>query len=491
MSSPAALDTATCERARLARDARFDGLFFTAVRSTGIYCRPVCPAPPPKPVNVSYYPSAAAAAAAGYRPCLRCRPELSPAAPRSAGQEALARALELIQSGFLQDASVAALAARVGVGARQLQRLFVAALGATPLQLHATQRLLQARQLLSETHLPVTDVALAAGFNSLRRFNDAFAAGCGMPPSAIRRMPGRTPASGAGLRLRLGYRPPLDFGLMLRFLQRRMVPGIERIDADSYQRVIGTPQRPGLLRVGADPRRGELRLHLEGVDARDVAHVVRRVRHLFDLDADLQQVHATLNADPLLARGIEQRPGLRVPGGWDGFEVAVRAVLGQQVSVAAATTLARRLVQAHGQPLPGMPDGLDRLFPEPAQLADAPLEAIGLPGTRAATLRALARACAEGRLDFSPGQRLPDFIERCVALPGIGAWTAHYIALRALGQPDAFPAGDLVLQQMLGTDGKRLGERQTEARSQAWRPWRAYAVLHLWHLSTPFSGVMP
>jgi len=493
MSFLAALDTAACERARLARDARFDGLFFTAVSSTGIYCRPVCPAPPPKPSNVHYYPSAAAAAAAGYRPCLRCRPELSPAARQPDGQEAVQRALELIQAGFLQERSVAALAARVGIGARQLQRLFVATLGAAPLQLHATQRLLQARQLLSETNLPVTDVALASGFNSLRRFNDAFAAGCGMPPGAIRRLPATRLAGtrDPGLRLRLAYRPPLDFGLMLQFLHRRMIPGIERIGPDSYQRVLGPADRPGLLQVSADPRRSELQLRLDGVEPRHIPRIVHRVRHLFDLDADLRQVHATLVTDPLLARGIAQRPGLRVPGGWDGFEVAVRAVLGQQVSVAAATTLARRLVQAHGQPLPGMPEGLDRLFPAPAHLADAPLESIGLPGTRAATLRALARACADGTLDFEAGQRLDDFIARCVALPGIGAWTAHYIALRALGQPDAFPSGDLVLQQMLGTPDKRLTERQAEARSQAWRPWRAYAVLHLWHLSAPAPGAGP
>lgn len=489
MSSTAALDTATCERARLARDARFDGSFFTAVRSTGIYCRPVCPAPPPKPSNVTYYANAATAAAAGYRPCLRCRPELSPAAQQVLEQETVRRALDLIHAGFLQDASVAALAGRVGVGARQLQRVFVAALGVTPLQLHTTQRLLQAKQLLTETRLPVTDVALAAGFNSLRRFNDAFLAGCGMPPSAIRRLPGVATRTGEGLRLRLGYRPPLDFGLMLQFLRRRMIPGIERIEEDGYARIIGPPERPALLRVHADARRSELVLQLDGVDPRQIPQVVRRVRHMFDLDADLRQVHATLQGDPLLAQGIALRPGLRVPGGWEGFEVAVRAVLGQQVSVAAATTLARRLVQAYGQVLPGMPDGLDRLFPQPARLADAPLESIGLPRTRAATLRALARACDAGELDFNAGQQLQEFVQRCVALPGIGAWTAQYIALRALGQPDAFPAGDLVLQQMLGTPEKRLTERQAEQRSQPWRPWRAYAVLHLWHLSTPFTGV--
>ncbi len=486
MAHTPALDDAACDRARRARDPRFDGVFFTAVRSTGIYCRPVCPAPPPLPRNIHYYPSAAAAAAAGYRPCLRCRPELSPAAQQASDEDTARRALDLLHAGYLQDHSVAELAAEVGLSARQLQRQCIARLGATPQQLHANRRLLLAKQLLSETRLAVTDVALAAGFNSLRRFNDAFVAGCGMPPTAIRRQQGPVQQAD-GLILRLAYRPPLDFPLMLAFLRRRSIPGIECVGESDYQRVISDGQRHCVLRVSADPRRHELRLQLPLVDPRRIPDIVRRVRRMFDLDADLGQVHAALESNLLLARGISERPGLRVPGGWDGFEIAVRAVLGQQVSVAAATTLARRLVTTYGEALPGLPEGLDRRFPAPIALLDAPLEGLGLPRTRAATLREVARACAEGRLDFRPGQRLDDFVQRCVALPGIGPWTAHYIALRALSQPDAFPAGDLVLQQVLGGTDGRLSERQTEAGSQAWRPWRAYAVLHLWHLSTPSS----
>lgn len=433
MDTALALDTAACERARLARDARFDGVFFTAVRSTGIYCRPVCPAPPPKPRNISYFPTAAAAAAAGYRPCLRCRPELAPQAQQALAGQAVQRALALIHGGFLQEHAVADLARKIGLSARQLQRLFVEHLGATPGQLHATHRLLLAKQLLTETTLPVTDVALAAGYNSLRRFNTAFLQGCGMAPSALRRQHPPLAAEDDGLVLRLAYRPPLDFARMLAFLRKRSLPGIELIGEDSYQRVLGTPERPTLLRVTADPKRPELRLQLGAVDPRLIPDIVRRVRRVFDLDADLQQVHAALAEEPLLARGIAKRPGLRVPGGWDGFEVGVRAVLGQQVSVAAA--------------------------------------------------------CASGQLDFGPGQAVEEFVARCVALPGIGPWTAHYIALRGLGQPDAFPAGDLVLQQVLGhAQGQRLSERATEARSQPWRPWRAYAVLHLWHLSGTFVG---
>jgi len=484
MTTTSQLSQATCDRARQSRDARFDGLFFTAVRSTGIYCRPVCPAPAPKPQNITYYPSAAAATAAGYRPCLRCRPELSPEAQQHLGEASVQRALTLIAEGALQESSVDVLAAQVGLSARQLQRVFLAQLGATPAAVHATGRLLLAKQLLTETTLPVTQVALASGFNSLRRFNTAFLEGCGMAPSAIRKQ--RTEVPGGDLTLRLAYRPPLDFAAMLAFLHKRAIPGIERVGPDHYERVIGPAHASTVIRVTADPQRPELRLHMPAADPRSIPDTVRRVRRLFDLNADLQAVHGALMEDGLLADVIARRPGLRVPGGWDGFEVAVRAVLGQQVSVAGATTLTRRLVDQHGGHRDHAPEGLDRLFPTPQQLCDAPLEAIGLPRTRAATIRALAKAVAEERLDFRGGQRLDEFVERCVALPGIGAWTAHYIALRALGQPDAFPAGDLVLQNVLGKD-KRLSERDTEARSQSWRPWRAYAVLHLWHLAGDFA----
>ncbi len=480
MVTPRLPDTEQCERARLARDARFDGVFFTAVRSTGIYCRPVCPAPAPLRRNVSYYPSAAAASAAGYRPCLRCRPELSPQAHQHAGEETVQRALALIVEGVLQEQSVATLADQVGLGARQLQRQFLHQLGATPAQVHATRRLLLAKQLLTETALPVTEVALAAGFNSLRRFNAAFLDGCGMPPSALRRQRGEVP--GGELVLRLGYRPPLDVAAMLAFLAKRAIPGIEQVSTTGYTRVIGPTDASTLIHVDADPKRAELRLRIGAGDPRAIPDIVRRVRRMFDLDADLQAVHAVLGQDPLLAEAIARRPGLRVPGGWDGFEVAVRAILGQQVSVAGATTLAARLVERFGAQRTQMPAGLDRVFPQPAQLADAPLETIGLPRSRAATIRALARAVLDGRLQFGAGQRLDEFVARATALPGIGPWTAHYLAMRGLAQPDAFPAGDLILQQVLGAPD-RLSERATEARSQAWRPWRSYAVLQLWHLS--------
>jgi AraC family transcriptional regulator, regulatory protein of adaptative response / DNA-3-methyladenine glycosylase II len=474
---------AICDRARLARDARFDGLFFIAVKSTGIYCRPVCPAPSPKPKNIVYYPNAAAASAAGFRPCLRCRPELSPQALQHHGSDAVVdRALSLIAEGVLEESSVDDLAERLQLSARQLRRIFLQHTGATPIAVHTTRRLLLAKQLLTETHLPVTQVALAAGFQSLRRFNTAFREGCGMAPTDIRRLRETTPTG--SLKLRLSYRPPLDFNTMLAFLAKRAIPGIERVNTDSYERVLGDVNQSTWIRVTADKKKPELCLEISDTHPKMIPDIVRRVKRMFDLDADLQAVHSVLRQTPLLASGIKKRPGLRVPGGWDGFEIAVRAVLGQQVSVAGATTLARRLVDTYGEHLASSREGLDRAFPNPARLLDAPLERIGLPKTRATTLRTLSAAVLDGRIDFSSGQRLDDFIARFVALPGIGPWTAHYVAMRALSHPDAFPAGDLVLQQVLGVErGKRLTEKQTETCSQAWRPWRVYATLHLWHLS--------
>ncbi len=479
---------AICDRARAAKDARFDGLFFTAVRSTGIYCRPVCPAPTPKRSNVSYFPTAAAATAAGYRPCLRCRPELSPEAHARGGDETVQRALALIADGALQDGSIETLALQVGIGSRQLRRVFLAHTGATPIAVHTTRRLLLAKQLLTETTLPVTQVALAAGFNSLRRFNAAFLEGCGMAPSAIRRL--RAEAPSGTMSLRLGYRPPLDFGTMLAFIAKRAIPGIERVNADSYERVVGPRDASTWIQVTADRAKPELHLEISNTDPRAIPDIVRRVRRMFDVDADLAVVHSVLRDEPQLADAIKRRPGLRVPCGWDGFEIAVRAVLGQQISVASATTLARRLVATYGELRTDAREiehaGLDRMFPAPERLCDAPMEEIGLPKSRAASLRTLAAALIDGRIHFGSGQRLDAFVESMVALPGIGPWTAHYIAMRALGHPDAFPAGDLILQKMLGNE-KRLSERATEARSQSWRPWRAYTVLHLWHLSNDLA----
>ncbi|GAB2609640.1 DNA-3-methyladenine glycosylase 2 family protein [Novilysobacter erysipheiresistens] len=485
------LDPQVCEQARLSRDARFDGLFFTAVTSTGIYCRPMCPAPTPKRENVTYYANAAAAEAAGFRPCLRCRPELSPGDDSwRRGDATVARALKLIDEGALAEAPLADLAMRVGIGERQLRRLFVDRLGAAPLGVHGTRRLLFAKQLLSETMLPITEVALAAGFGSLRRFNAAFLEAYRMAPRELRRRP-RTGGDEV-LTLRLGYRPPYDFESMLGFLRTRALPAVERVDEHSYARVIAPPDdapdaAAGWLRVSAWPdsdRGGDehaLQLQLHGVAPSRLLPIVARLRRMFDLDADPQAIATVLADDPKLRPLLQQRPGLRLPSGWDGFEIAVRAILGQQVSVAAARTLATRLAHKYGRALetPFGP-GLEHIFPTPLALADANLSTIGITRARADTIRNVARALLDGRVDFRPERSLDDFAARWVALPGIGPWTAHYIAMRALGHPDAFPAEDLILRRVASDGDTALSARALLARAERWRPWRAYTVIHLW-----------
>ena len=481
---------AACEIARLSRDARFDGVFFTAVLTTRIYCRPVCPARAPKASNVVYYPSAAAAQAQGFRPCLRCRPELAPGNQLwLQGEHLVTRALKLINEGFLADNSLEALALRLNVGARQLRRVFVKYLGAPPMAVHATQRLLFAKQLLTETHLSITEVALASGFGSVRRFNSAFAEANHAEPRAFRRSP-KTRA-GTALILRLGYRPPYDFNAVLGFLQQRALPGIEQVDAFSYQRVFGRAQSPGWLRVSAWPAgQHALQLELLNVAPAHMLPVVTRIRRMFDLDADPQAIAHTLGASPQLAPLIERYPGLRLPGGWDGFEVAVRAVLGQQVSVAAARTLASRLVQRYGTPIeaPGT-SGLDRLFPDAQQLAAANLDQMGITQARINTLHGIAQALIEGRVDFGMEQALDTFVRRWVQLPGIGEWTAHYIAMRVLKHPDAFPAADLILRREANPDGPPLSTKAMQTLAESWRPWRAYSVLYLWRAATDAAAL--
>jgi AraC family transcriptional regulator of adaptative response / DNA-3-methyladenine glycosylase II len=478
-------DVRACEQARLSRDARFDGLFFTAVTSTRIYCRPVCPAPSPKPQNVRYYASAAAAEAAGFRPCLRCRPELAPGNDAwQRGDHVIARTLKLMESGALNELSMDDMAARVGLGARQLRRLFVDRLGAPPMNVHTTRRLLFAKQLLTETTLPVTEVALASGFRSLRRFNAAFLQANRIPPRELRRHPGAV--SGDTITLRLGYRPPYDFEAILAFLRGRALPGVELVDEHSYARVFGPADAPGWLRLSAWPN-GEhaLQLQLHCPQPGHMLGVVTTLRRMFDLDANPQSIGDTLKESPLLKPLLRKRPGLRLPGGWDGFEIAVRAILGQQVSVAAARTLATRIVQRFGTPVLNSPiPGLERLFPGPEALVDVDLREVGLTTARAATVRGVARALLDGRIDFRSEQPLEEFVERWVALPGIGEWTAHYMAMRALSHPDAFPAADLILRRVAAGDNPALSTKALTALAEAWRPWRAYTVMHLWRSAT-------
>lgn len=463
-----------CRSARLARDPRFDGKFFIGVHSTGIYCRPICPAPSPKEENVEYYPSAAAAAEAGLRPCLRCRPECSPGTPAWLGSSVtVSRALRLIAEGALEDGGVDLLAQRLGIGSRHMRRLFLEHLGATPVAVAQTRRLLAAKKLIDETALPLTEIAIASGFGSIRRFNAAFLETWGRCPRQMRRARGKTVAAGP-CTLELRYRPPFDWAALLGFLAGRAIRGVECIDGDIYRRTIMTSGGPGWIEVRT-AKATALALSVHCPDSSDLLSIASRVRRLFDLDADPQVIAAHLRPDPLLAPLVKRRPGLRVPGAWDGFELGVRTILGQQVSVSGASTLAARLVERLGRPAPFEVDGLTHTFPSAAEFANADL-AIGLPTARADAIRHFAGAVASGRVTFDAAVDSHEFQEKLCALAGIGPWTAQYIAMRALSDPDAFPAGDLVLLRAAGE--KKPGA--LERRAEPWQPWRAYAAMHIW-----------
>ncbi len=472
------MDERVFERARRARDARFDGRFFIGVITTGIYCRPVCPVTSPKPMNVRYFPSAAAAAQAGFRPCLRCRPESSPGTPAWLGSSAtVSRALKLIAGGSLDTGGVEDLAARLGIGGRHMRRLFLHHLGATPVAVAQTRRLHFAKKLIDETALPITQVAFAAGFGSIRRFNATFQALYGRSPRELRRIGPQAREAGAPheYRFRLAFRPPHDWQALLAFLAPRATPGIEAVSGNCYRRTISVDGESGFLE--ACPVKGmpclELRVHFP--DPRALLQILERARRMFDLGADPAEIARHLQHDRLLARAVARRPGLRVPGAWDGFELAVRAVLGQQVTVKGASTLAGRLAEEFGE---RTEHGL--IFPSPVVLAEADYRRIGLTQARAQTLRELARAVCRGVISFEGARGLDSFVEEFSAIPGIGAWTAQYVAMRALGEPDAFPASDLGLLRAFTGSEERVTAKALEKRAEAWRPWRAYAAMHLW-----------
>ncbi|WP_437606401.1 AlkA N-terminal domain-containing protein [Sorangium sp. So ce834] len=481
------LDEEACYRALETRDRRFDGRFFTGVLSTGIYCRPICPARTPKRERCVFFPSAAAAQEAGYRPCLRCRPEASPGTPAWLGTSALvSRALRLIAEGALDDADAPALAARLGVGERHLRRLFLRHVGASPLAVAQTRRLLFAKKLLDETALSMTEVALSSGFSSVRRFNDAIRATYARTPRELRTAASKRGGGAAGgapdIALRLPFRPPLDWGALAGFLGARAIPGVESAGPGVYRRTVRVAGGHGVVEVRPAPGEPHLlaRLRLPGTEG--LIHCAERLRRLFDLGADPDAIAAHLRADPRLAPLVAATPGVRVPGAWDGFELAVRAILGQQVSVRAATQLAGRLVERHGEPLAargGLPEGAEGLrfvFPSPEALAAADLTDLGVPRARAATITALAARVARGEVALDASRGLDEAVRALCAVPGIGAWTAHYIAMRALREPDAFPATDLGLRRALGG----VSGADLLAMAEAWRPWRAYAAMLLW-----------
>jgi AraC family transcriptional regulator of adaptative response / DNA-3-methyladenine glycosylase II len=474
------LDDTVCYRALLTRDARFDGRFFVAVRTTGIYCRPVCPARTPRRENVAFYRCAAAAEAAGFRACRRCRPEASPGTPAWNGTSAVvSRALRLIEDGALDDDPGETLAARVGLGERQLRRLFRRHLGVLPAEIARVRRAHFAKTLIDGSALPMSEVALGAGFRSIRQFNHAIRRTFGCSPRELRRVRRSLPRE-ASLVVRLAYRPPFDWRSLVDFLRRRATPGVEIVEGETYRRTFTSDGVPGTLSVSpiAGQNRVELRVEISSVT--NLMLIVERVKRVFDLNADPATIEAALSGDPRLRGLVQARPGLRVPGAWDGFELAVRAILGQQVSVPAATTLAGRLAARFGHPLERPAGSLTHLFPTAETLSRGNLQVIGLTKARAETIRGLASAVARGRLRLDSPLGLDDAVQRLSALSGIGEWTAQYVALRAFGEPDAFPAGDLGLRRALADDAGMPSTPLLSRMAESWRPWRGYAAVHLW-----------
>lgn len=478
------LDARACYRAILTRDSRFDGRLFVGVRTTGIYCRPICPARTPKREHVSFFPTAAAAQEAGFRPCLRCRPETAPdfAAWRGTSNT-VSRALTLIEMGSLDETDVDTLASRLGVGERQLRRLFRQHLGASPVAVAQTRRVLLAKQLIHETTLPMSEVALASGFGSIRRFNETFQRLYDRPPGALRRSGAAASAANGEVTVQLRYRPPYDWTAMIAFLRARAIDGVEVVTDDSYARTIDLDGHHGVVVVR--PGKGHaLKVTVRHPKLAALPTIIARVRRLFDLAADPQAIGAHLSEDPRLAPLVAARPGLRVPGAWDGFELAIRAVLGQQITVRAAMRLAARIVAEHGEAVRsvGAPvTGLTHVFPGAKRLAAMSPDSLPMPKARATALVSLAMAVARDPQIFRPGRALDEVVADLKALKGIGDWTAHYIAMREMREPDAFPPGDIgLLRAMEDSAGRRPTAAELLAHAERWRPWRAYAAQHLW-----------
>lgn len=470
------LDWRVCSRARISRDPRFDGKFFIGVRGSKVYCRPICPAPTAKEKNCRYFPTAAAAAEAGYRPCLRCRPECSPGTPAWIGTpNTVSRALRLISESGL-DGGVEALAQHLGVGSRHLRRLFIRHLGAAPNAVAQTRRLHFAKKLIDETTLPMQEVAVASGFGCVRRFNAAISKTYKRTPTQIRRLSRQAVALPEDQYLfHLRFRPPYDWEGMLAFLAPRATPGVEAVEDGVYRRSISFQGAAGYFEVSCDSEADTLIVRVRFGDPRALFFIIERVRAMFDLNADWTAITRVLRADPLLAESLRSSPGLRVPGCWNGFELGVRAILGQQITVKGATRLAGALVSKFGQRFSAS-NGLTHLFPQPSMLAEADVASIGMPKARARTIQLFAKAVRDGQINFEGIVDASTFVSRLCSIPGIGKWTAQYIAMRTLGEPDAFPSGDLGLLRSLSLENPR----ELEERAEAWRPWRAYAAMYLW-----------
>ncbi|MFE0641869.1 AlkA N-terminal domain-containing protein [Streptomyces sp. NPDC058877] len=477
-------DTEGCVRAVQSKDARFDGVFFTAVRTTRIYCRPSCPAVPPKPENMEFHPSAAACQRAGYRACKRCRPDSSPGSPEwNVRADAVARAVRLIQDGVVDREGVPGLARRLGWSTRQIERQLLAELGAGPLALARAQRAQTARLLIETTPMPFGEVAFAAGFSSIRTFNDTVRQVFALTPGelrarTVRRAASPPPATPGVISLRLPFRAPLEPSNLFGHLAATAVPGVEEWRDGAYRRTLRLPHGHGIVALA--PCADHIVCRLSLTDPRDLLHAISRCRRLLDLDADPVAVDERLRADPLLAPLVDEAPGRRVPGTVDPAEFAVRAVLGQQVSTAAARTHAARLVTAHGTPVEDPEGGLTHLFPDPGALAALDPESLALPRSRRTTLLTLVRALAEGSLPLGPADDREEARARLLALPGFGPWTTEIIAMRALGDPDSFLPGDLGVRRAAEGLGLPGTPAALTARAAHWRPWRSYAVQYLW-----------
>jgi AraC family transcriptional regulator of adaptative response / DNA-3-methyladenine glycosylase II len=467
-------DWQVCSRARLSRDPRFDGKFFIGVLSTRIYCRPICPVPTVKEKNVRYFPTAAAAAEAGFRPCLRCRPECSPGTPAWLGtSNTVSRALRLIGESDLEDGGMEGLAERLGVSSRHLRRLFIQHLGAPPSAVAKTRRLHFAKRLIDETGLSMTNVAFASGFGCVRRFNAVIRKTYNRTPTQIRRLQKAIQQEDHYL-FHLRFRPPYHWKGMLAFFAAHATPGVEAVDLRGYRRSISLNGCHGYFEVSLDEGLDALAVRVQIADPHSLYLIIERIRSMFDLNADWAAITQSLGTDPELTSRIGAEPGLRVPGCWNGFELTVRAILDQRIAVKGATALAGRIAKSFGQPISDA-DNLTHLFPTPEILADAKLAGLGLTEKRAETIRSLARAVCDGQISF---ERIVDsdaFLKQLREITGIDYWTAQYVAMRALGEPDVFPTGNLRLIRALGL--KTSGE--LEKRAEAWRPWRSYASMYL------------
>ena len=470
------LDTRVCDRARLARDPRFDGHFFIAVLSTGIYCRPICPSPTAKRANVRFFRSAAEAVAAGFRPCLRCRPETAPGTPAWKGTSAtVARALRLITEGEAPSRSVGALSRRLGVSPRHLDRLFSSHLGASPASVVRTWRLDFAKQLISDSDLPMSIVAQAAGFGSVRRFNDSIRRLYGRTPTAIRRMHAPAPrARQDEYVFRVCYRPPFDWEWMLSYLAKRVIPGVEAIAPGAYRRTLEHEGRQGVLEVRHDAPARSLEVRLRSAHPGALLQIVGRVRDMFDLSTDVSVVVRHLGRDPFLAPFFSRYPSPRVPGAWDGFELAVHAILAREAGNTEASALASGIAREHGEPLSFSDSGgLTFLFPSAHVLEHARLDAV--PRASADAIRSLAQAVSSGSIALGPGES----VDALARIDGVGEETARYVGMRAMREPDAFPESDLALRRAAGR-GEPLAAAALRERAERWRPWRAYAAVCLW-----------